>query len=104
MRSRSREIRAKLGLMKVEVAAIAGIGIKSLERVDRGDPHVKLDTVFRVALALGASPVDIWPALAAKPRRAQATAPRRRPEDHRRKRPPNYEVQRLVRHVNAGVE
>jgi transcriptional regulator with XRE-family HTH domain len=104
MRSNSRKLREKMGLTKVEVAAIAGIGIKPLERVDRGDPHIRLDTLFRIALALGASPVDIWPALAARPKAARATHTRYRAEHRNRRRPPNYQIDRLVRNTNEGLE
>lgn len=104
MKSRSRTFRRKLGLTKVEVAAIAGIGMGPLERVDRGDPHVRMDTLFRVALALGASPVELWPALSATPKLARATFTRYRSGYPKKKQPPRAEIQQIVRDLNAGRE
>lgn len=104
MKSHSRTYRRKLGLTKVEVAAIAGIGMGPLERVDRGDPHVRMDTLFRVALALGASPVQLWPALSATPKAARATFTRYTASRHHKKRPPQAAIQQLVRDINAGRE
>ena len=78
MKSKSREIRNKLGLTKVQTAAIAGIGMNALERIDRGDLRIRIETLFRVALAYGASPSDVWPALGARPKRAMISPQRTR--------------------------
>ncbi len=57
------------GLRRIELAAAAQVDLKVIHRIARGDfAGLKLGTLSRVAVALGVSPTDLVPALAAKPR------------------------------------
>ncbi len=76
MLSKAKIIRARLGYSKPQAAGIAGIGVRSLDRIERGESAIRIETLLRVALAYGCSPVDLWPPLVARPKKAKAS-PRR---------------------------
>ncbi len=57
------------GIRRVEVASAAGVDLKVIHRLCRGDYWgVKLETLARVALALGCAAAEIVPELARRPR------------------------------------
>ena len=57
-------------IRRVEVASAAGVDLKVVHRLCRGDfLGMKLDTLVRVALALGYAPAEIVPELARRPRK-----------------------------------
>ncbi len=54
---------------RVDVASAAGVDLKVIHRLCRGDYWgVKLETLARVADALGAAPAELVPELARRPR------------------------------------
>ncbi len=62
MNSRLRRLRNSKGLSQLRVAAAAGISIKTLQRAEAGDVlPMKIESLFRIAAALGVAPVDIVP-------------------------------------------
>lgn len=73
MISKAQEIRAKSGYPKSRIAAIAGIGLRSLERVEAGETGITVETLLRVALAYGCSVADLYPPLSVRPTRAKAS-------------------------------
>ena len=57
------------GIRRVEVAAAAGVDLKVIHRLCRGDfLGMKLETLARVAVALSAAPAELVPELARRPR------------------------------------
>jgi transcriptional regulator with XRE-family HTH domain len=64
-----RRLRLAHGFSQLQVAAGAGISLKTLQKIERGDvAGVKLWTVIRLAGALGCRAVDLVPAFLAVPR------------------------------------
>ena len=64
---------AARGIRRVELAAAAGVGCKTINRICRGDiGSMKIQTLCRVANALAMAPARLAPELAAEP-----PAPRR---------------------------
>ncbi len=57
------------GIRRVEVASAAGVDLKVIHRLCRGDfLGMKLEILARVAVALGAAPAEPVPELARRPR------------------------------------
>ena len=57
------------GVTRIQVAAAAGVDLKTIARLCRGDClSMKIGTVCRVARVLGVAPVDLVPLLAKRPR------------------------------------
>jgi hypothetical protein len=56
-----------------------------------------MDTLFRVSLAYGASPIDVWPALGARPKRAAISPNRVRGAGQRRVSP---QMQAMVNDIS----
>ncbi len=57
------------GIRRVDVASAAGVDLKVIHRLCRGDfLGMKLETLARVAVALGAAPAELVPELARRPR------------------------------------
>ncbi len=57
------------GIRRVEVASAAGVDLKVIHRLCRGDfLGMKLETLARVSLALGCAPAELIPELARRPR------------------------------------
>ena len=57
------------GLRRVDLASAAGVDLKVVHRIARGDfAGLKLGTLARVAVALGVPPTDLVPALTNEPR------------------------------------
>lgn len=48
-----KETRLKYGCSQVLLAKAAGVTIRTIRRVERGNPTVKLTSVYRVMLAVG---------------------------------------------------
>ena len=64
-----RALRDQRGLRQIDVAAMAGVDPQVVERIDRGQiMGMKMRSLIRVAAALGVSPVDVIPGLAAVPK------------------------------------
>ena len=62
------QIRNALGLSQVAVAARAGAGVKTIQRIEDGRvAGMRLGTLIRVARALGVSTVELVPGLAVRP-------------------------------------
>ena len=76
MKSRAKELRLRAGYQKQVVAAMAGIGVRTLERVERGELGVQLETVVRVAGVFGVAVSDLLPPLGARPKKPRAFSPR----------------------------
>ncbi len=54
----------------VDIAAAAGVSIDTVRRIDRLDVlGLKIDSLIRVARAVGIVPTDLVPGLASRPRR-----------------------------------
>ena len=57
------------GIRRTELAAAAGVDMKTVARLCRGEYRgLKLMTLLRVAFALGVAPTDLIPVLVASPR------------------------------------
>lgn len=56
--------RRDLGYRVVDVAALAGVSLQTVRKIEEMDYGVRLDSVYRVAYALGLAPSDLYPALA----------------------------------------
>ncbi len=57
------------GVTRIQVAAAAGVDLKTVARLCRGDwLGMKIGTLCRVATVLGVSPADLVPLLAKRPR------------------------------------
>jgi len=57
------------GIRRVDLAAIAGVDLKVVHRLCRGDfDGMKIGTLTRVARSLGVAPADLVPALVRLPR------------------------------------
>ncbi len=102
LKSRVKEIRAKLGISQVELAAHAGISIALVNRLQRGDVSVKLETLMRVALALGVAVADLYPEMMIRPKRRYVTE-RRLKTTHSRVGKLAKENARLNREAAANV-
>ena len=68
MRSELKKIRCKLGISQMELCVHAGIGMGLIVRMEKGQP-VRLDSLCRVALALGVAVADLYPELMVRPKR-----------------------------------
>jgi DNA-binding Xre family transcriptional regulator len=56
------------GIRRVDLSAIAGVDLKVIHRLCRGDfDGMKIGTLTRVAGALGVAPSDLVPALLRRP-------------------------------------
>jgi len=57
------------GIRREEVAARAGCTLATLSRINRGNvAGIKLETLLRVAAAIGVAPAELLPVLAVTPR------------------------------------
>jgi transcriptional regulator with XRE-family HTH domain len=66
------EIRQARGLRQVDLAALAGVCLPTLTRLENGPvAGVSVGILVRVAHALGLAPVELIPALGARPGRAR---------------------------------
>jgi transcriptional regulator with XRE-family HTH domain len=75
-----RRIRSAYGLRVVEIAAAAGVSVDTVRRIDRLDVEtLKLDSLVKVAHAVGVAPADLVPHLAARPHRSGLIARRSAP-------------------------
>jgi DNA-binding Xre family transcriptional regulator len=55
------------GIRRVELAAAAGVGTKTVSRICRGETDaMRVETLIRVAQALDLAPADLAPRLAAR--------------------------------------
>ena len=55
------------GIRRVELAAAAGVGTRTVSRICRGEIHaMRVETLIRVAQALDLAPADLAPRLAAR--------------------------------------
>jgi len=50
---RIREERRRQGLDQRTLALVANVAVRSVHRVEHGEPRVRLDVLMRIALALG---------------------------------------------------
>jgi transcriptional regulator with XRE-family HTH domain len=50
---RIREERRRQGLDQRTLALVANVAVRSVHRVEHGEPRVRLDVLLRIALALG---------------------------------------------------
>jgi transcriptional regulator with XRE-family HTH domain len=78
MKSKALDLRAKLGISKIELACHAGISTTLLKRIEQGDHGVSLENLVRVALALGVAVADLYPELMTRPKKRYVSQPRRR--------------------------
>lgn len=79
---RLRELLAEHGLTQAEAAALAGVGVQTVSRLCRNaTAQVSLDTLDRLATALGVTPADLLEY--EQPRPAKHGAKRRRPAGRR---------------------
>jgi transcriptional regulator with XRE-family HTH domain len=63
-------IRQSRGLSQVQVAALAGVSVQTVHRIEgTGLAGLQLGTLIRVADALGVAPVELVPGLAGSRRR-----------------------------------
>lgn len=64
-----REVRVALGLRQYEVAALSGVPLGVVRRVEqmRRLATIRLGDVLRIAWALGVAPTDLVPGLAMRP-------------------------------------
>jgi len=53
-----KQLREKLGLSQEEVALKAGLGIKQVGRLERGENDPRFSTVFLIGLGLGLTPEE----------------------------------------------
>jgi DNA-binding Xre family transcriptional regulator len=61
------------GIRRVELAARAGVDMKTIQRLCSGRATgMRIGTLCRIAVALGVRPIDLVPELAAQPRRGLA--------------------------------
>lgn len=90
----ARRVRLSRGWSLEGLASAAGVQPRTVRRVERGGAlrQIRLDTLLRLAGALGVRPVDLLPALALRApapayRRVVAGLGKRRPAGHRTQRP-----------------
>ncbi len=65
---RVRELRKQAGLTQEELADKADTDFRNIGRIERGESHIQLNTLVRVAEALEVSPADILETLSKLPR------------------------------------
>jgi len=76
------------GIRRTELAAVAGVDMKTVARLCRGEYRgLKLMTLLRVAIALGVAPVDLVPGLGARPQGGGLVARARAGRNRRVERP-----------------
>ncbi len=76
--SHSRRVRESQGLSQLQVAADAGLCIKTIQRIEAGDVMaMHMESICRLAIALGVSVPELLPPLAVRPRTQRSSPPRR---------------------------
>jgi transcriptional regulator with XRE-family HTH domain len=66
MEVRARAFRAQAGMTQVVLALYSDCALETLRKLERGDVEgMRVETVVRIAAALGVSPSDLVPALGA---------------------------------------
>jgi transcriptional regulator with XRE-family HTH domain len=65
-----------MGLHQHEAAACSGVGLASIQRVEKGHMNISVETLCRYAYALGVAPVDVYPGLGIAPPHPIHTEPR----------------------------
>jgi len=74
-----RRIRHAYGIRVVEIAAASGLSIDTVRRIDRGDVMtLQVQSLLRVARALGSAPHELVPELAQTPSHGGLIAQRER--------------------------
>jgi transcriptional regulator with XRE-family HTH domain len=59
--NRIRALRESKGLLQKDLAKSAGLPIRTIGRIERGEVDVRLSTLTRIAKALGSSTKDLLP-------------------------------------------
>ena len=78
MEVHARAFRARSGLTQVVLALYSDCALETLRKLERGDVEgMRVETVVRIAAALGVSPSDLVPALGAVTRPEDAPNLRR---------------------------
>lgn len=57
------------GLRFIDVASRAGTTMTTVSKIDHGDIKMQLESLLRIAVALGCAPVELMPSLARRPRK-----------------------------------
>lgn len=73
LHSRAREMRVKLGYTLQDSCLISGQALRTIQKIEAGELTVHVESLYRLARAYGCSMVDLWPPLAARPKRAEAS-------------------------------
>ena len=72
-----KRIRSAYGLPVVDIASAAGVSIDTIRRIDRLDVvTLRLDSLVKVAHAIGVAPTELVPGLARQPGRGNLIAAR----------------------------
>jgi transcriptional regulator with XRE-family HTH domain len=64
-----RRRRVGLGLTQERLSEIAGFDVRFLQRIERGDVHMRIETLLRLAAAVGVRPETLLRASALEPAR-----------------------------------
>jgi len=76
MEAHARAFRARSGLTQVVLAHYSDCALETLRKLERGDAdRMKVETVMRIATALGVAPSDLVPALGVVPAPEKGTKP-----------------------------
>ncbi len=69
MKSNAEKIRTSLHRTINQAAVYAGLSIRSVRCIERGEPQVQVRTILNLAYSYGVSPLDLLPGLGVSPGR-----------------------------------